>query len=358
MENGRINALKEATSDRSAYPINDIGFRLILIPLFGIAIPLITQMVNGQNFSNWQIKLSFLYTIFISMVIWEGNRFLHFSLRSYFDWINKPLQKIAVLMLTITFYTVPVSILLLVGWYKIFLHGDINWNAITESTLIIMISVVFITHVYETVFLVKKSESEMIRTEQLERAKAEAELEALKNQIDPHFIFNSLNTLSHLIEENPVRAKLFNDNLADVYRYILLNKARDLVLLRDELAFVESYFLLLKIRFENAVQLKVDIGEGCPDQYLIPPISLQLLAENAIKHNEFSDVYPLVLSISLSDSALLIQNSVNKKELRKPASRIGLQNLRERYKLTTNKEIFIIEDQNNFVVRLPVLKII
>ncbi len=358
MEKDRINISKEATVDKSAYPINDIGFRLILIPTFGIIIPLITGMVNGQNFSNWEVKLSFLYTICIAFIIWEGNRYLHFSLRSYFDWINKPLQKIAVLILSITFYTVPLSMLMLVGWYKLFSNGDINWNIITESTLIIMISVVFITHVYETVFLVKKSEGEMIRAEQLERAKAEAELEALKNQIDPHFIFNSLNTLSHLIEENPVKAKLFNDNLADVYRYILLNKARDLVLLRDELSFVESYFLLLKIRFENAVQLRIRIGKDCADYYLIPPISLQLLAENAIKHNEFSDADPLILAIEMNDDELVIRNPIKKKELRKPGSKIGLQNLRERYKLTTNKDIVIKEDEDNFIVRLPILKII
>ena len=123
----------------------------------------------------------------------------------------------------------------------------------------------------------------------MERAKAEAELEALKNQIDPHFIFNSLNTLSHLIEEKPVKAKQFNDNLADVYRYILQNKARDLVLLREEMVFLENYFSLLKIRFEKAVQMKIIVDESEMDQYLVPPISLQILAENAIKHNEFSD---------------------------------------------------------------------
>src|SRR6185503_17914871 len=200
MEKERMNIPNKTTGGKTALKINDVGFRLILVPFFGIAIPLVTGMINGHNFSNWQIKLSFLYTIFISFIIWEGNRFLLFSLRTYFDWISKPLRKIAVLILSIIFYTVPVSVLLLVGWYKIFSTGPVNWNIVTQSALIILIAVIFITHVYETIFLVKESESEMIRNEQLERARAEAELETLKNQIDPHFIFNSLNTLSHLIE--------------------------------------------------------------------------------------------------------------------------------------------------------------
>ena len=232
---------------------NDIGFRVILIPFFGIAIPVISGMVNGQNFSNWQVKLSFLYTIFIAFAIWEGNRYLLFSMRSYFDWYKKPVRKIIVLLFGISFYTLPVSVLLLTGWYHIFLQSRVNWQAIFTASLIIMICVIFITHVYETVFLVKESESGMLRAEQLERARAEAELEALKNQIDPHFIFNSLNTLSFLIEEKPAKAKLFNDNLADVYRYILQNKARDLVLLQEEIIFLKDYFSLLKIRFEDAV---------------------------------------------------------------------------------------------------------
>ena len=245
---------------------------------------------------------------------------------------------------------------MLTGWYKLFNDGNINKEIIVTSTLIIMICVIFITHVYETAFLVKESESEIVRNEQLERAKAEAELEALKNQIDPHFIFNSLNTLSHLIEEKPLKARQFNDSLADVYRYILHNKGRELVLLQEEIGFLTDYFSLLKIRFENAVQLKILFGEDVYQQYLIPPISLQVLAENAIKHNEFSDVQPLVISISLQNDSLIIHNERRKKELRKESSKIGLQNLQERYRLTAGMEIRIEDDAENFTVTLPLLQ--
>ncbi len=357
MEKEPTNIAKPATGRKNGMRVNDIGFRLVLIPFFGIAIPLITGMVNGKNFSNWEIKLSFLYTILIAFVVWQGNRYLFFSLRSYFDWINKPVQKIAVLVLSIIFYTVPISVLLLVGWYNIFADGAVDWNIVSQSTLIILVAVIFITHVYETVFLVKETESEMIRNEQLVRARAEAELEALKNQIDPHFIFNSLNTLSHLIEERPARAKQFNDNLADVYRYILQNKARSLVLLREEMEFLRNYFSLLQIRFEKAVELKITGDENLLDQYLLPPISLQTLAENAIKHNEFSEIIPLLFVVEMKNDEIWVYNKIRKKNLRKESSKIGLQNLKERYKLTTNKEVVIEETGNDFLVRLPVLKI-
>ena len=351
------NKLFRVRAKDDAYKINDIGFRLILIPAFGIAIPLITGMINPTNFSHGMIKVSFVYTILLSFLVWQGNRYLYFSLRSYFDWYNKPLHKIAVLLLSISFYTIPLSVLMLNGWYKIFGNNEPNQSVIFTSTLIIMICVIFITHVYETAFLVKESESEIVKNEQLERAKAEAELEALKNQIDPHFIFNSLNTLSHLIEEKPLKAKQFNDNLADVYRYILHNKGRELVLLREEIDFLNDYFSLLKIRFENAVQLQSNADAHLLEQYLVPPISLQLLAENAIKHNEFSDKTPLVLTINLKNDTIVAHNTVRKKMLRKESSKIGLANLNERYRLTTNREIVIMEDEDNFTVTLPLLQI-
>lgn len=357
MENLPTNNKLQPTGQNAApFRLNDIGFRLILIPFFGIAIPLITGMINIDNFSHWEIKLSFLYTILIAFLVWQGNRYLLFSLRSYFDWYKKPLHKIGILLLSISFYTIPLSVLMLTGWYKIFTDGTINKEIIFSSTLVIMICVIFITHVYETAFLVKESESEMVRNEQLERAKAEAELEALKNQIAPHFIFNSLNTLSHLIEEKPLKAKQFNDHLADVYRYILHNKGRELVLLQEEMGFLNDYFSLLKIRFEHAVQLKILFGEDVYQHYFIPPISLQVLAENAIKHNEFADLVPLVITISLQDDSLIVHNDRRKKELRKESPKTGLHNLQERYRLTAGKEIVIEEDEKNFTVTLPLLQ--
>lgn len=336
---------------------NDIAFRLVLIPVFGIVIPLATGMINTRNFNNWEIKLSFLYTIGIAFLVWQGNRSLFFSLRSYFDWHKRPVQKILALLFTIIFYTVPVSVILLVGWYHLFEEGIINWNVILTSALIIMICVVFITHVYETVFLVKETEEEMLRNTQLEKAKVEAELEALKNQIDPHFIFNSLNTLSHLIEEKPAKARLFNESLADVYRYILQNKGKELVLLREEYHFLQQYFSLLKIRFEDAVLLDSTIPDRAMDQYLIPPISLQVLLENAIKHNEFSDSKPMQFSIKLIDDVLIISNPLRKKNLLRETSQIGLDNLDKRYRLTTDRRIVVRADEEQFQVQLPLLKI-
>lgn len=314
-------------------------------------------MVPHASFTHWQIKLSYLYTILIAFVIYQGTRYLQFTLRHYFDWLNKPVQKVIALVLVIPFYTIPVSVLMLVGWYNIFMNGVIDWTVIKISTLIILVAVFFLVHVYETVFLVKQTENDQLKKEQLERSRVEAELEALKNQIDPHFIFNSLNTLSHLIEDKPLRARQFNDNLADVYRYILQNKKRDLVLLNEELQFLDDYYSLLKIRFEEAVRLQLKVDDELKEQYLIPPISLQILMENAIKHNEFSDSIPLIVQLEFKNDMLVFWNELHRKSTRRTSSKIGLQNLDERYQLITRQSIRVEEDEQRFTVYLPLLKI-
>jgi hypothetical protein len=337
--------------------INDIGFRLILIPFFGIAVPLLSRMIDPHSFSHWMLKLAYAYTIGIAFVIWQGNRYLLFSLRSYFDWFNRPVRKIIALLLAVSFFTIPVCVVLLMGWYQIFGAGRVNWEVVRTATLIIMICVIFITHVYETVFLVKDSESEMLRSAQLERLKAQAELQALKGQIDPHFMFNSLNTLTWLIEEAPGKAKVFNEHLADVYRYILQNRSRELVMLGEEVGFLNDYFGLLRIRYGEAVRLCMDVREEMFDQYLVLPISLQVLAENVVKHNEFSVREPLEINVSLGGSRLSVRNRLSKKEVVRGSPGVGLANLDERCKVAMGMPLEVVETAVEFAVYLPILSI-
>lgn len=338
--------------------LNDIAFRLIVIPFCGIAIPLLTHMIDSSSMSLWKLKLAYLYTIGISGVIFMGNSYLHNTLRTYFDWFNKPYQKIIGLLIVIPFFTVPASIIFLVLWYKLFNDGIIDWPVIKQTTLVIMLAVIFIVHIYETVFLVKEAESEMVHRAEVDRARAQAELDALRTQIDPHFMFNSLNTLSYLIGKHPEKAAQFNDHLADVYRYILQNKSRDLVQLSEEVKFLEDYYALMKIRFDKAIEFIIDIPDHVLQDFLIPPISLQIPAENAIKHNEFSEQHPLKLILHhRNDHSLSFSNKLVPKKHDRPSSRIGLENLDNRYKLITGKNITAGKFNDEFVVMLPIVQL-
>src|SRR5687768_4382358 len=241
-----------AKHNNTGIKLNDDLIRLIGIPLFGIAIPNLTGLFGDLSFSNGIYWLGYVYFIILAALIWQGNRYLLFRTRKRFTWFDKPIEKLILLLINNIFYTSPLTVAWLCVWYRLAGFSAINWQTILVVVLINVICVLFVTHVYETVFMVKEQQSEQLKNADLSRAKAEAELAALKNQIDPHFMFNSLNSLSYLISTDQSKAAAFTENLAEVYRYILSQKDRTLVLLEDELDFTDQYTALLDLRFGNA----------------------------------------------------------------------------------------------------------
>lgn len=172
--------------------LDDRGIRLICIPLFGIAIPLVSGLFGPIGPESLIFWLGFPWFIAVAAAIWHGNRFFYLRQRQSNDWFQHPARRIAYMLAAIVFYTAPCSTFMLWVWHTA--NGlPPDWAAIRYATLISVICVVFITHVYETVYLIRQRESDMVTFEKLERAKVQAELEALKNQLDPHFMFNSLN---------------------------------------------------------------------------------------------------------------------------------------------------------------------
>jgi sensor histidine kinase YesM len=338
-------------------PINDRLVKLIGIPVLGGIIPNITGLVTNNRYKTAELFACYAYFILISLLVWEGNVWLMYFIKKKFEWRYNHYYKIIVtLFFANIVYSGIVSALLLNLWRIYSKETYSGWGPIVNTSLIIIIAATFITNIYEIIFLNLEREDNLSRVEQLNVAKAQAELEALKNQIDPHFIFNSLNTLSFLITRDPQNARLFNDTLAKVYRYILGNKDKDLVLLREEVEFISNYFYLIKIRFREAVNMEIEINDLSAEDFLIPPISLQALVENAIKHNEFNDKSPLTIHVSISSNYIIVRNAVQPKAYILPTSRIGLNNLDNRYKLITKRNIVIENNFNFFSVKLPVLK--
>lgn len=336
--------------------VNDKLIRIIGVQFFGVVIPNATGLITNSDRSITYLLATYAFFIVMTFLIWEGNRFFLFKLQKRFDWFIHPLQKTVVLLAMNVFYTAPLVIGMLLLWF----YGSENptdWTAIQTTVIVCVIAVVFITHVYETVFLIKQRQEDLVRGEQLERAKAEAELEALKNQIDPHFMFNSLNSLTYLIEENQDKAKLFTESLAEVYRYILSNKDQELVILEDELAFLQKYVDLLKLRFGEALQVVYDIREAEKNQYLIPPISIFIALENVVKHNELSKNAPLIVDIEFKADGLLIRNPIVEKKSLYHSTKIGLNNLKERFRIIVDKEVVINNDGEHFELVLPLLKL-
>ena len=182
--------------------LNDHKIRLIGIPFFGLVIPHVTGLFGTITPSDWLYWIGLAYFIVLAAMIWQGNRYLLFRTRQRFTWFDKPIEKLILLFLNNIFFTSPLTIAWLCLWYQWAGFEAVKWDTILVVTLVNVICVLFVTHVYETVFMVKEQQGEQIRNAELSRAKAEAELNALKNQIDPHFMFNSLNTLTYLIKSD------------------------------------------------------------------------------------------------------------------------------------------------------------
>ncbi|UII33770.1 histidine kinase [Fulvivirga ulvae] len=336
--------------------INDKLVRIIGVQFFGIIIPNATGLVSSNDRSVTYLMLTYGYFILISFLIWQGNRWLLFRLEERYNWFINPAQKLIMILGANMFYTSMLVVVMLLIWYQGV--GQVaDWEVIKITAGVCVVCVIFITHTYETVFLIKERESDKVKTEKLEKARVQAELEALKNQIDPHFMFNSLNSLSYLIEYDPAKAKEFTESLAEVYRYILSNKDRRLVILQDELLFLQKYLSLLSLRFDDALQVNFEIDEKSKNEYLIPPISIFIVIENVVKHNEISKRSPMNVNVSLKEESLHIENKIVVKKVLHHSSKIGLANLEERFRIIVGKGVSTHISDGRFKIQLPMLKI-
>jgi hypothetical protein len=333
-----------------AAPLDDRLVRAIGIPAFGLGIPHLTGLVAGVPLASATHAAGLAWFLLLAAAIWHGNRWLLFEQRRHYGWFDHPARKVVLLLAANVLFTAPLTVVNLLAWY--------GWRALPPDVAVIrtvvlvnVICVVFVTHVYETVFLIKERESDLVRVAALDRARAEAELAAFLAQVDPHFLFNSLNTLGHLIDTAPARARRFSDDLADLYRYLLRQRGQTLVPLAEEIAFVTAYVDLLRIRFGDALAFHLH-DDGADLAQLIPPTALQVLVENAIKHNEVGAEHPLAIDVHLGRDAATVRNRTRPRRSVRPSAGVGLRNLDERAFLTTGRRLQISEG-GEFVVEIP-----
>lgn len=225
-------------------------------------------------------------------------------------------------------------------------------KANTALTVLAMLATVYMVSV-------KKSNEDLqqirLRAERLEKENLQSQFIALKNQLSPHFLFNSLSILTSLIEKNPQKSVLYVNRLSKSYRYILDNVNLESVLLRTELDFIDSYVFLLKSRFEHKLIVQIDIPPAIELHSRIAPLTLQMLIENAVKHNRMSQECPLSVTISVQGSYLVVSNPVNKRKGMAQSAEIGLPNIIRRYSLLTVEPVLICEADALFTVQIPLL---
>ncbi len=245
---------------------------------------------------------------------------------------------------------------------RMFIHVVVEKQSVAEfvqgetfKNYVISLLITFVVLLlFHTVYFYKKNQENKVKEQKIIAGNASAKFESLKNQIDPHFLFNSLNVLSSLIEENPENAQRFTTSLSKIYRYVLEQKDKELISVEEELSFAKTYMNLLKMRFENS--LFYELPNVIPNaESKVVPLSLQLLLENTVKHNIVSELKPLHIRIFIQDGYLCIENDYQKKEVLQDRQGVGLQNIVDRYAIITRRKVLVEQNEKIFMVKIPIL---
>ena len=230
-----------------------------------------------------------------------------------------------------------------------FIAGEKAIYYVVALLITIVISVFF--HAF---YFYRNWQEKRVKEQKIIAGTASARFDALKNQLDPHFLFNSLNVLTSLIEEDPSQAQKFTTSLSKVYRYVLEQKNKDLVTVDEELNFARTYVRLLKMRFEDSIVFEIPEKSSIPEAKIVP-LSLQLLLENAVKHNVVTATRPLHLKVEEKAKMLVVSNNLQEKQVVKKSSGVGLQNIKQRFSILTDRAVEIDKTNTRFSVALPML---
>ncbi|MCU0358811.1 MAG: histidine kinase [Cyclobacteriaceae bacterium] len=316
-----------------------------------IIVGFIMTYLIGYTQSTRQYWVAGSFTALMWVFLWKGNSLLSRLISSRINWLESPVNSLVVLSVSIITYTVG-SIVLLMRGYEFLFNVDFDRvnNTIYSAILITIIISLFM---HGRSFLIEWKQS-VLDAEKLKHENVIARYERLKDQVNPHFLFNSLNALTNLVYENQDLAAKFIKQLSEVYRYVLDTRDKELVSEDEELKFLESYVFLQQIRFGDNLRIDIDTkGELT----MFPPLVLQMLVENAIKHNEISTEHPLTIRVKKEDGYVVVENSLQRKSSVNPDSKgVGLANIISRYEFLSKGEVIIAEEEGRFVVKLPVIK--
>lgn len=302
-----------------------------------------------------EVVLSWFGSLLFTIIDWFINRAIMIFLRKKYPDFRDDAKRI-----TLFFMAVVCTVLLVdfIGTSLLSLIPGVNVLDY-QSRIKVLLTIIFLTimilAIYEAIYFYIRLKKSVREEEQSKQILIQAQLDALLNQAQPHFFFNTLNTLRDIIDQNSKEdAKEFVDKLSDMYRFLLEAGNENLISLRNELRFAKAYIHIQSERFGNNLKLNWDIPKASLNAMIVP-MSLQLLLENAIKHNVISKAKPLLINVTIRDNKLIVDNKMEPKSTQLPSTKVGLANIEKRYTLISNKSIEIENDGNRFMVSLPLL---
>jgi sensor histidine kinase YesM len=335
-----------------------------------VTIPLICSLIICA-FINWgEIQNGdydeYVRNAIISFMFWSllsnGNALLICYQDKHWTWLEHPMKRLVISIAVMLTYSVGISLVVLfvviTGYYNADFFAVMEHNGYwSQLKLPLMITTFFMLTGHGKAFLLEWRQS-AIDVERLKSENLKSKFESLKSQVNPHFLFNSLNALSSLVYSDQDKAADFIQKLSEVYRYVLDHQHDEVVSLAEELAFVKSYVYLNQIRFGKNLRVNFEDMDDQQGHWVIPPVAIQMLVENALKHNEVSTEHQLNIHLSFGDQSLIVRNNLNPiLEAKRDASGVGLSNVTDRFKMMTSRSVKIVKSETEFIVEVPLLKL-
>ncbi|TXK52831.1 histidine kinase [Pontibacter qinzhouensis] len=350
-EAAAIQEKRAAGGRKKAWARELLGWVLSAIGAF-----LIGPSVLGKPLHDAIYHFLFSYTIFI--LIWKGNSSLLVPmLAKHYPWLHNPTKRLFISIVATVLLTVVIVVFVTVAFltYRGFTPQELlarNWS----GTLLPPIVATFLISLsFHSWHFLQSWRQTAIDAERLEKENIASQYESLKAQVNPHFLFNSLNVLTSLVETDQKQAVKFIRKLSEVYRYVLDSRQKEVVPLQEELAFLESYIYLQKIRHGEALQIQNNLPPHLNP--MVVPLALQLLLENAIKHNMALEEEPLLVHLFVSNDNLVMQNNLQERRVREESTGTGLANIIARYSYLTSKPVQVQKTDQAFIVKLPMLEL-
>ncbi len=338
--------------------IKYLGFDDFWFVLFGIIIlSFVTDYLFNNSFARFPLIEALIHwsiALFFTICNWFFMRTVMIYLRIKLPDLGDSLKRIAVVFFSTLFSIILIDFFgnTILSW----IYG-FNYNPMSRAKVLVPILIIstMVQAIYEAIYHFIRLKKAIRKEEQAKQMVVQAHLDALRNQAQPHFLFNTLNTLRDIIDKNSKEeAKDFVDKISDVYRFILEAGNANLISVKEELKFSKSYIHIQKERFGNNLILDWDVPEEHLDAMIVP-MSLQLLLENAIKHNVISKSKPLVVKVKIEDESIIVDNKIQSKSSKIPSTKVGLKNIEKRYQLISDKSVKIVNDGDRFKVSLPLL---
>lgn len=337
---------------------NDTWFLLLGIPI--LTMFLIILFFNKPEYNNLPFMQKFVGGLPFTTLYWLLTRSVMQWLRKRYQDLSETMKRMILVALFVIFVGPFLGaaldfLLEIISNYIGFERMDIHCLSI-KKVLPVYFACFFMVAVYEAIYFYTKLKESIEAREEAKQAQIRSELEGLRSQVNPHFLFNSMNTLMNIVVEDQNLAVSFLGKLSKVYRYVLENREEQIIPLQKELNFIEAYVFLQKERFRGSLEVEINIPEVYLN-YNIIPLSLQILFENAIKHNAVSQKKPLLIEVFVEHETLIVRNNLQLKEQVMDSTKFGLKNIETRYRFFTQQSISVRETNTHFSVAIPLLSI-